>query len=158
MITAINSAQKRLWIITPYLIPSLDLLQAILLAKCRSIDVKVITPKNSDHKIINRARSSYIRDLLEYNIDVYFTKNMLHAKAVLVDSNIAILGSVNLDNRSLFLNYEVATFIYTRKQVDKLYQWAENIIKDSDRDASHLPTKRSSLIVESIMKILTPLM
>ncbi|OIN83461.1 cardiolipin synthase [Francisella sp. TX07-6608] len=158
LITAINSAQKRLWIITPYLIPSLDLLQAILLAKCRGIDVKVITPKNSDHKIINRARSSYIRDLLECNIDVYFTKNMLHAKAVLVDSNIAILGSVNLDNRSLFLNYEVATFIYTRKQVDKLYQWAENIIKDSDRDASHLPTKRSSLIVESIMKILTPLM
>ncbi|MDE5022764.1 phospholipase D-like domain-containing protein, partial [Francisella tularensis subsp. holarctica] len=87
------------WIITPYLIPSLDLLQAILLAKFRGIDVKVITPKNTDHKIINRARSSYIRDLLDYNIDVYFTKNMLHAKAVLVDSNIAILGSVNLDNR-----------------------------------------------------------
>ncbi|MDE5022790.1 phospholipase D-like domain-containing protein, partial [Francisella tularensis subsp. holarctica] len=84
-------------------------------------------PKNSDHKIINRARYSYIRDFLEYNIDVYFTKNMLHAKAVLVDYNIAILGSVNLDNRSLFLNYEVATIIYTLKQVDKLYQWAENI-------------------------------
>ncbi|APC91542.1 MULTISPECIES: cardiolipin synthase [Francisella] len=158
LIAAINSAQKRLWIITPYLIPSLDLLQAILLAKYRGIDVKVITPKNSDHKIINRARSSYIRDLLECNIEVYFTKNMLHAKAILIDSNIAILGSINLDNRSLFLNYELATFIYTSKQVEKLYKWAEKLIKDSDRDASHLPTKRSSLIVESIMKVLTPLM
>ncbi|AEI36299.1 cardiolipin synthase [Francisella salina] len=158
LITAINSAQHRLWIITPYLIPSLDLLQSILLAKCRGIDVKVITPKNSDHKIINRARSSYIRDLLECNIDVYFTENMLHAKAVLVDSNIAILGSVNLDNRSLFLNYEIATFIYSPKQVKKLYTWAETVIEGSTQDASHLPTKRTSLIVESIMKILTPLM
>ncbi|MDE4948957.1 phospholipase D-like domain-containing protein, partial [Francisella tularensis subsp. holarctica] len=89
----INSEHNSLWIITHYLIPSIDLLQAILLAKCRGIDVIVITPKNSDHKIINRARSSYIRDLLVYNIDVYFPKNMLHAKAVLVDSNISILGS-----------------------------------------------------------------
>ncbi|MDE4978369.1 phospholipase D-like domain-containing protein, partial [Francisella tularensis subsp. holarctica] len=70
MITAINSAHKRLLFITPYLIPSLDLLQAIILAKCRGIVVKVITPKNSDHIIINRARSSYIRDFLEYIIDV----------------------------------------------------------------------------------------
>ncbi len=84
LITAINSAQHRLWIITPYLIPSLDLLQSILLAKCRGIDVKVITPKNSDHKIINRARSSYIRDLLECNIDVYFTENMLHERLYLL--------------------------------------------------------------------------
>lgn len=83
---------------------------------------------------------------------------MLHAKAVLVDSNIAILGSVNLDNRSLFLNYEVVTFIYSSKQVKKLYEWVETVIEGSTQDASHQPTKRTSLIVESIMKILTPLM
>jgi cardiolipin synthase len=158
LLTAINSAQKRLWIITPYLIPSLDLLQSITLAKCRGVDVKVITPKNSDHKIINRARSSYIRDLLAHNVEVHFTKKMIHAKAILIDSNIAILGSINLDNRSLFLNYEIATFIYTPSEVEKLYLWAENILNDASQNSSHLPTKRSSLIIESIMKILTPLM
>ncbi|MED7818439.1 MULTISPECIES: phospholipase D-like domain-containing protein [unclassified Francisella] len=158
LITAINSAQEKLWIITPYLIPSIDLLQAITLAKYRGVDVKVITPKNSDHKIINRARSSYIRDLLSHNIEVHFTEKMIHAKAILIDSNIAILGSINLDNRSLFLNYELATFVYTPNQVKKLYLWAENILKDSSQNSGHLPTKKSSLIVESIMKILTPLM
>ncbi|API86795.1 cardiolipin synthase [Francisella uliginis] len=158
LLTAINSAQEKLWIITPYLIPSLDLLQSITLAKCRGVDVKIITPKDSDHKIINRARSSYIRDLLKHNIQVHFTEKMIHAKAILIDSNIAILGSINLDNRSLFLNYEIATFIYTPNEVKKLYSWAENILKESSQNSSHLPTKRSSLIVESIMKILTPLM
>ncbi|MED7788826.1 cardiolipin synthase [Francisella sp. 19X1-34] len=158
LITAINSAQEKLWIITPYLIPSLDLLQAITLAKYRGVDVKVITPKHSDHKIINRARSSYIRDLLAHNVQVHFTEKMIHAKAILVDSNIAILGSINLDNRSLFLNYEIATFIYTPNEVKKLYLWAENILKNASQNSSHLPTKRSSLIIESIMKILTPLM
>lgn len=162
LLTAINSAQEKLWIITPYLtpylIPSLDLLQSITLAKSRGVDVKIITPKNSDHKIINRARSSYIRDLLKHNVQVHFTEKMIHAKAILIDSNIAILGSINLDNRSLFLNYEVATFIYTPNEVKKLYSWAENILKDSTQNSSHLPTKRSSLIIEGIMKILTPLM
>ncbi|QIV94543.1 cardiolipin synthase [Allofrancisella frigidaquae] len=158
LITAISSAKNRLWIITPYLIPSADLFQAIVLAKRRGIDVKVITPKQSNHKIVDKARTSYIRELLNCNIEVHFTKNMVHAKAVLIDENIAMLGSVNLDNRSLFLNYELTTFIYTPKQVLKLYKWAEKIIGDSSQDTSHITNKRSSLIVESIMKILTPLM
>ena len=158
LITAIDSAQERLWIITPCLIPSPDLLQAINLAKYRRVDVKIITPKDPDHKLVNRARSSYIRTLIKSKVEIHFINNMLHAKAVLIDSNIAILGSINLDNRSLFLNYEVATFIYSSQHIEKLYGWANNILKDSDTDTSHLSTKKSSLIIESIMKILTPLM
>ena len=158
LITAINSAKEKLWIITPYLIPSADLFQSIILAKRRGVDVKVITPRNSNHKIVDRARASYIRDLLSCDVDVYFTEIMIHAKAVLVDNNLAMIGSVNLDNRSLFLNYEVATFIYSSKQVDKLYAWAERILKESNQDTSHMSTKRTSLFAESILKILSPLM
>ncbi len=158
LITAINSAKTKLWILTPYLIPSADLFQSIILAKLRGVDVVVITPKNSNHKIVDMARNNYIRELLANDVDIYFTKNMMHAKAVLIDDNIAMLGSVNLDNRSLFLNYEIATFVYSTTQVAKLYQWAEGIIKDSDKDTSHMTEKKSSLFVESIIKILTPLM
>jgi cardiolipin synthase len=158
LITAINSAKSKIWILTPYLIPSADLFQAIILAKLRGVEVVVITPKESNHKIVDLARNSYIRDLLKDDVDVYFTKGMMHAKAVLIDDNIAMLGSVNLDNRSLFLNYEIATFVYSTKEVAKLYKWAEKIISNSDKDASHMTDKKSSLFVESIMKILTPLM
>ena len=69
-----------------------------------------------------------------------------------------MIGSVNLDNRSLFLNYEVATFVYSVKQVDKLYVWAQTILDESSKDSYHLTNKRSSLFAESILKILTPLM
>ena len=63
-----------------------------------------------------------------------------------------------LDNRSLFLNYEIATFVYSVKQVDKLYSWAKIILNASSKDSYHLTNKRSSLFAESILKILTPLM
>ncbi len=158
LITAINSAIDKVWIITPYLIPSADLYQAIVLAKYRGVDIKVITPRNSNHKLVDKARAGYIRDLLNCDIDVYFTEGMIHAKAVLIDNNLAMIGSVNLDNRSLFLNYEVATFVYSTKQVDKLYAWAKSILDESSKDSYHLTNKSSSLFAESILKILTPLM
>lgn len=83
---------------------------------------------------------------------------MIHAKAVLIDNNIAMLGSVNLDNRSLFLNYEIATFLYSKNDVEKIYQWADKILADSTQSTQHMTTSRGSLIAESILKILTPLM
>ncbi|ASG68230.1 cardiolipin synthase [Francisella halioticida] len=158
LITAINSAKNKLWIITPYLVPSAELYHSIVLAKKRGVEVKIITPKKSNHKIVDRARASYIRDFLKFNIAIHFTKNMVHAKAVLIDNNLAMLGSVNLDNRSLFLNYEIATFIYSQDHVQKLYSWADKILADSSKDTDHMTTKRTSLLIESFMKILTPLM
>lgn len=108
--------------------------------------------------MVDKARASYIRDFLEANIDIHFTKNMIHAKAVLIDDNIAMLGSVNLDIRSLFLNYEIATFLYSKNDVAKIYRWAEKILADSTQNTQHMISSRGSLIAESILKILTPLM
>ena len=158
LITAINSAKEKLWIITPYLIPSVELYHSIILAKKKGIDVKIITPKKSNHQLADRARASYIRDFLANNIDVHFTKNMIHAKAVLIDNNVAMLGSVNLDIRSLFLNYEIATFLYSKNDVTKMYEWADKILADSTQNTQHMSSNRGSLIAESILKILTPLM
>ncbi|MFC4891689.1 cardiolipin synthase [Pseudofrancisella aestuarii] len=158
LITAINSAKEKLWIITPYLIPSQDLLQAIVLAKHRGIDVKIITPKKSNHTFIDRARTTYFRELLANNIEVHFTEKMMHAKAILIDKNLAMLGSVNLDNRSLFLNYEIATFVYSESSVAKVDKWAKNMLLQSSQDNDHISNKKSRLIIESIIKILTPLM
>jgi cardiolipin synthase len=69
-----------------------------------------------------------------------------------------MVGSVNLDNRSLFLNYEIATFLYSHESVAKLYSWADKILKETSKDRNHISNKPSSLFVESIVKVLTPLM
>ncbi|AXA33886.1 cardiolipin synthase [Francisella adeliensis] len=158
LLTAINSAKEKVWIITPYLIPSAELYQTIILAKRRGLEVKVITPKSSNHKIVDKARDSYTRDFVACGIDVHFTANMMHAKAVLIDDNLAMLGSVNLDNRSLFLNYEIATFLYSSHHVGEVYKWATKLLEDSTLKTDHMSNKRSSLIAESFLKILTPLM
>ncbi len=158
LVTAINAAKEKVWIVTPYLVPSQDLLQTIKLAKFRGVDVKIITPKVSNHQLVDKARTSYFREFLEVDIEIYFIEKMTHAKAVLIDDNLAMVGSVNLDNRSLFLNYEIVTFLYSQDTVAKLYDWADDILKQSSRDRSHISNKRSSLFVESIIKILTPLM
>ncbi|MDE4996750.1 phospholipase D-like domain-containing protein, partial [Francisella tularensis subsp. holarctica] len=79
-----------------------------------------------------------IRDFLEANIDIQFTKNMIHAKAVLIDDNISMLGSVNLDIRSLFLNYEIDTFLYSKNDVAKIYRWSEKILADSTQNTQHM--------------------
>lgn len=158
LLTAINSAKEKVWIITPYLVPSAELYQTIILAKRRGLEVKIITPKSSNHKIVDKARDSYTRDFVACGINVHFTENMMHAKAVLIDDNIAMLGSVNLDNRSLFLNYEIATFFYSKKDVQKVFKWASKLLEDSTLKTDHMSNKRSSLIAESFLKILTPLM
>ena len=158
ILTSINSAKEKLWIITPYLVPSQELLQSIMIAKYRGVDVKIITPKKSNHKIVDKARNSYSRELSKIGVDIHYTEHMLHAKAILIDDNLAMVGSVNLDNRSLFLNYEIATFLYSQESVAKLYSWADKILKETSKDQNHISNKPSSLFVESIVKVLTPLM
>lgn len=114
LLCAIYSAKERIWIVTPYFIPDGSIMKALTIAKHKGLDVKLITPKKTNHPIVNLTRASYMRELEEVGIDVnLYDGAMLHAKAILFDSSSTMLGSVNLDNRSLFLNYEVATFVYS---------------------------------------------
>ncbi|MEA3456234.1 MAG: phospholipase D-like domain-containing protein, partial [Campylobacterota bacterium] len=110
LISAIYTAKERIWIVTPYFVPDECLGHALKIARHKGVDVKLITPKVSNHLIADLSRSSYMRELAENSIDVVLYKgNMLHAKAILFDSSAAMIGSVNIDNRSLLLNYEVVS-------------------------------------------------
>jgi cardiolipin synthase len=83
-------------------------MHALKIAKHRGVDIKLITPKQSDHIIADISRSSYMRELEEIGIDlVLYNGKILHAKAILFDSDTLMIGSVNIDNRSLLLNYEI---------------------------------------------------
>ncbi|MEK6658786.1 MAG: phospholipase D-like domain-containing protein, partial [Campylobacterota bacterium] len=109
----------------------------------------------ANHIIVNLVRSSYMRELEEAGIKIYlYNGSMLHAKAILFDSSCVVLGSVNFDNRSLFLNYEVATFVYSGKVIKEIEEWTDGLISNSS-----FGTKRVSgmkRVFENMMRILAP--
>ena len=157
LINAIYSAKQRIWIVTPYFVPDDNIVQALVIAQHKGVDVKLITPKNSDNFIADMARSSYMRELDAVGVDVVLYKEkMLHAKAILVDKVGGMVGSVNIDNRSLFLNYEVVTFVYSPDFIESIESWMEKLIANSTRGMKK-PTKIREAS-ENIMKVFAPLL
>jgi len=155
LLCAIYGAKKRIWLVTPYFVPDASLLQALIMAKHKGLDIKLITPKKSNHLIADLARSSYMRELEEAGVEVILHDGlMLHAKAILFDETSVMLGSVNIDNRSLFLNYEVATFVYSFRVVKEVEIWMQKLILNS-----HMGTEKVSrirIVIENLMKVLAP--
>ncbi|MGA1824670.1 MAG: cardiolipin synthase [bacterium] len=121
ILTALIEAKERIWIITPYFIPDEPLLKTLALLARWGRDIHLIIPARSNHKLADLARGFYLRNLLANGVKIYFyDAGMLHSKIILIDNSIAIVGSANLDIRSLYLNYEIALFIYTPSQVAAL--------------------------------------
>ncbi|MBU0721596.1 cardiolipin synthase [bacterium] len=155
LLCAIYSAKKRIWIVTPYFVPDTSLVQALLIAKNKGVDVRLITPKESTHLIVDITRSSYMRELEEVGIEVaLYDASVLHAKAILFDNTSAMLGSVNIDNRSLFLNYEVATFVYSGRVIKEIELWMNKLRLHSSTGLKHPSAPRR--IVENFMRIIAP--
>lgn len=108
-IALINSATKRLWIANPYYVPPESLMDAILLASMRGVDVRVLIPSYSDAKFVMLASRVYQKELLKHGVRVYrYTEGFLHQKVMLVDNEFAVVGSANFDCRSMFINFEVS--------------------------------------------------
>ena len=123
---------------TPYYVPDEMLARALGLAARRGVDVRLILPARSNHITADLARASYLRDLHTAGGRILlYEPVMLHAKAVLFDDRLAVIGSANMDMRSLFLNYEVALFVHSPKEVDHVATWADGLMAHSKPD---LPT------------------
>jgi len=155
LISAIYTAKKRIWIVTPYFVPDECLTHALKIARHKGVDVKLITPKVSNHIIADLSRSSYMRELAENNIDlVLYNGNMLHAKAILFDDSAAMIGSVNIDNRSLLLNYEVVSFAYSKTIISEIERWMQGFISNAETRMPRASNMRR--IAENFMRILAP--
>ncbi|WP_294887217.1 phospholipase D-like domain-containing protein [Sulfurimonas sp. RIFCSPLOWO2_12_36_12] len=155
LLSAIYGAKERIYIITPYFIPNNSLIEALIIAHHKGVDVKLITPKEANHTIVNLVRSSYMRELEEAGIKIYlYNGAMLHAKAILFDNKSVVLGSVNFDNRSLFLNYEVATFVYSIKIINEIEEWAEKLISNSSFGTKGVSDFKR--VFENLMRIMAP--
>ncbi|MFY9142719.1 phospholipase D-like domain-containing protein [Sulfuricurvum sp.] len=155
LLSAIHSARQRVWIVTPYFVPDETILRALIIAKHKGIDVKLITPHTSDHWITDIGRSSYMREAEENGLEILlYHGNMLHTKAVLLDDYAVMLGSVNIDNRSLFLNYEVVSFVYSKPIILQMEEWIKELIAHSAPGMKKGSKQR--LILENFMRIFSP--
>lgn len=108
-IQLINSARKRLWISSPYFVPDESILSALLLCRLRGVDIRILIPKKCDNKLAKLAGLSFLEDLEPHGIQFYrYCNGTLHQKAILVDDDLSLLGTANLDNRSMRLNFEIS--------------------------------------------------
>ena len=104
----INSAQKRLWIANAYIVPPESIIDALILASLRGVDVRVIFPSYSDARTVMLASQVYQQRLAEHGIRIYrYIAGFLHQKTMVVDESFGVVGSANLDCRSMFINFEV---------------------------------------------------
>ncbi|MEN8210587.1 MAG: cardiolipin synthase [Thermodesulfobacteriota bacterium] len=155
ILSAIYNVKKRIWIVTPYFLPDDSMIQALSIARHKGIEVKLITPKKSNHLLADLVRSSYMRELQENDIELVLYKGgMLHAKAILCDHEAAMIGSVNIDNRSLLLNYEVVSIVYSKQIIDDVEKWMQSIINNSDRHMADAAGLRR--ISENLLRVLAP--
>ena len=109
---AITGARERVFITTPYFVPDRSLLVALQTAALSGIDVKMIVPAKSNHRVTGAAGRSYYEECLEAGVGIYeYLPGMIHAKTIVVDGRIALVGSANMDMRSFRLNYEVHALV-----------------------------------------------
>jgi cardiolipin synthase A/B len=108
-VSLIHAARHRLWITTPYFVPDQAVMSALRLAVFRGVDVRVLIPSRPDHRTVFLASSLYAHDAVLAGIRVFrYQPGFLHEKVLLVDGDTASVGSMNLDNRSFRLNFEIS--------------------------------------------------
>jgi cardiolipin synthase A/B len=111
----IHSATRRVWISSPYFVPDEGVLAAMKLAALRGVDIRVLIPERSDNVVPDFAALAFVGPLLEAGVRIYrYRAGFLHGKAFLIDDVAAGVGSVNLDNRSFRLNFEVTAWVFDR--------------------------------------------
>ncbi|MGE8405888.1 MAG: cardiolipin synthase [Pseudomonas sp.] len=145
-VDAIQAAQERVWITSPYFIPDEAVFASLRLAVMRGVDVRILIPSRPDHRIVYAASSLFAFEAVRAGVRVFrYQPGFLHQKVVLVDHDVAAIGSANLDNRSFRLNFEImlvtidADFTSTvETMLSNDFQQAREITPEDSRDTHRL--------------------
>ncbi len=127
---AINSAKRRLWIATPYFVPDSSLVYALQLAALRGVDVRIMLPQKPDHKLVYLAAFSYIAETELSGVRFYrYQPGFMHHKVLVVDDDLAAVGTANFDNRSTRLNFELMLVFADRSLAASVSDMLDNDFK-----------------------------
>ncbi len=161
IIEAINCARSHVLLTTPYFVPDESLVIAIQNAALRGVEVRLCVPERCDSRFVSWASRRYFSDLMACGVKILsFKGGVLHTKAITVDSDFALFGTVNLDNRSLHLNFEMMLLIFDKHFVEDLSQLQRSYERRSSRVNPLLWHKRSrgQRFLEGLCYLVSPLL
>lgn len=161
MLKAIGNARKRVYIQTPYFLPTEGMLRALQTAAFARVDVRVMIPARSDSRILTYASGSYIMECLRAGIKIYlYEAGMIHSKTMIVDDTFSGVGSANIDFRSFEHNFEATMFIYSADINSQLRRQFLADQRESTRireaDWRHRPITQKAF--ESVTRLLSPIL
>jgi cardiolipin synthase len=157
---AFAAARRRIWIETPYFVPDDGIGAALRNASLRGVDVQLIVPTTSDLRIVSLAGRSYFDDMMASGVRIHlYRPTNLHSKVLVVDDDVGVIGSPNVDMRSFFLNFELGMFLYDRPQIEAL---ADGFLEDLESSVLVDPVRfgrrtRSIQLLEDTCRIFSPL-
>ena len=153
-------AKRYVYLYTPYFSVGQELLGAMKGAAKRGVDVRLILPGIPDKKLVFRLTRSYYVPLLRAGVKIYeYTPGFLHAKCYVSDDHVAVVGSINMDYRSLFLHFECGTLLYRNSQILALRDDALNTLrKCREVQLSDCRTNLLGTLLDSVLRLLSPLM
>lgn len=161
MILAISLAKEKVCITTPYFIPSEEFKSALLIAVSSGVEVNLILPEKGDSFIVQQASLSFLKNLMKRGVNVFlYQKGFIHAKTITIDNEVAFVGTVNLDNRSFFINFEITAVFYDKKGIDKLHQQFKLDLLDTQK-ITYKQWKSIPMIrrgIASLCRLLAPLL
>ncbi len=144
VIALANKAEHRLWIATPYFVPDEGVIAALQAAAMRGVDVRIMRPHRADHLLVHLSSFTFLRDLDTYGVQLWaYKKGFLHQKIILMDDDIATIGTANLDNRSLALNFELTAVIRSEESCSEVKVMLEEDFKEAVRESLDDYNKKS---------------
>ena len=156
----INTANKYVYIYTPYLIIDNEMITALCLAAKRGVDIKIVTPGIPDKKMVFWLTQSYYRQLVEAGIHIYeYTPGFIHAKCFASDDKVATVGTINMDYRSLYLHFENGVFMYNNDAVMQVKHDMEKTFEISQRITKEMcQGSLKKTLAQSVLRLLAPLL
>lgn len=161
IVSMIQEAEQSIWIITPYFIPDEVLLRSLIVKARAGKDVTLIVPAHSNHPVTDYAGRHALRQIQNAGGRVLmYGPGMMHAKAMIVDDRIGLLGSANFDLRSLFVNFEIGVTLYSEPDVRAMRIWAGEMVRKcrefSPRNKHRLRFAHD--LAEDISRLIAPLL
>jgi cardiolipin synthase len=161
-VALIENARASITIVTPYFVPDKALFRLLVAAAAKGRRVRVLVPRRSDHRLLDFARRWYLRQLKEAGAEILFFKpDVLHAKLFIADDESLIIGSANLDMRSLFLNYEIAAVVRDPAALTAVQSFVASLEAESSPYSEDLYRRSRTWrgrMLEAISKTLAPLL
>ena len=161
ILQAVSLAKKEILITSPYFIPGDAILNALKIAALSGISVKLLVPGISDSKLVNAACRSYYGELMDAGVEIFlYKRGFVHAKTIVTDGNLSIVGTANMDNRSFELNFEVNVILYDEEVSQQLQSIFFNDLADAQQIDPEVWNKRSIFkqLPEKLARLFSPVM